>query len=552
MEEQADSGGTWHATGSLNESEERFRLLIDGVTDYALFMLDANGFVTTWNAGAQRIKGYRAGEIIGQHFRRFYPADAVEGRWPEHELQVATITGRFEEEGWRLRKDGTRFWANVVITALKDRDGRLRGFAKLTRDLTDRHRAESLAAHDAEREALLEAERSARIEAQRVARIKDEFLATLSHELRSPLSAILGWVQVLQSGVSQLPDEVRHGIAVIERNARAQARLIEDLLDLSRIISGHMRLEVHETSLAAVVQRAIEAMELAASAKGVRLTSWFDAGLRPVAVDASRMQQVAWNLLSNAIKFTAEGGHVDVRLEQRGPQIRLSVTDTGIGISAAFLPFVFDRFSQRDSSTTRNHGGLGLGLAISKQLAELHGGTLEASSPGEGQGATFVLSIPVVRPAQTEHPVADPAAATPSPVHPKLLPSLDGVKALIVDDEPDARELLQKILEAHGARVTAAHSGDEALRVIARSPPDVMLCDLGMPGLDGYQVMRKVRETEVPGTTLPAIAVSAFARPEDRSNALLAGYQGHVAKPFDVAELIPLIARVTGRIAAAN
>ncbi|MEO8628201.1 MAG: PAS domain S-box protein [Betaproteobacteria bacterium] len=532
---------------ALRQSEERFRLLVEGVTDCAIFMLDPNGYVMTWNAGAERLKGYQAGDIIGRHFSTFYPPDAIEGAWPEHELQVATETGRFVDEGWRIRKDGSKFWANVVITALRDQSGTLRGFAKLTRDLSEYKRTEALEVNGAQREELLEAERSARIAAQRAARIKDEFLATLSHELRTPLNAILGWTQVLRKPGTAKPAEFARGMEVIERNARAQVQLIEDLLDLSRVMSGRIRLDIQRVLLGEIVQAAIDSVEPAANAKGVRLEKILDPHAGTVSGDPARIQQIVWNLLSNAVKFTPKGGKVQVLLERVNSYVEISVSDTGIGIPAAFLPHVFDRFSQKDSSASRTYGGLGLGLAISKQLVDVHGGTLRAASPGEGQGATFIIDLPLTIVHQEDderdrvHPTHASAAVQ------SLLPTLDGVHILVVDDEPDSRELIHRVLLERGARVTLAASGAEALRLLAVSNPDVLLSDIGMPEMDGYQLLRRIRAGEQQGRRLPAVALTAFARSEDRKRALLAGYQSHLAKPFDVAELVIVLAGLVGR-----
>jgi len=532
---------------ALRQSEERFRLLVEGVSDYAIFMLDPNGYVMTWNGGAERIKGYRADEIIGQHFSKFYPADAIESAWPDHELQVATESGRFVEDGWRVRKDGTRFWANVTITALRDRNGRLQGFAKLTRDLSERKRAEAMEAHGAQREELLEAERSARIVAQRAARMKDEFLATLSHELRTPLNSILGWTQLLRRQATPKPEDFQRAMEVIERNTRAQAKLIEDLLDLSRIMSGRIRLDVQETAIVDVVRGAIESAEPIAQAKGVRLEGILDPRGGTVSGDPGRLQQIVWNLLSNAIKFTPKGGKVQVLLQRIDSHIEINVSDTGIGIPASFLPYVFDRFSQKDSSTTRTQGGLGLGLAISKQLVELHGGSLRATSPGEGQGSTFVVDLPLK--------ILQAEAASPDRIHPthpvpeeqSTLPRLGGIHALVVDDEADARDLIQRVLLDQGATVSAAQSGAEALRIIETSNPDILISDIGMPEMDGYQLMRRIRASEREGEHIPAVALTAFARAEDRKRALLAGYQSHLAKPVDTAELLIVIAGLVRR-----
>ena len=532
---------------SLRQSEERFRLLVEGVSDYAIFMLDPNGFVMTWNAGAERIKGYQARDIVGQHFSRFYPKELIEAHWPEHELQVATESGKFSEEGWRLRKDGSRFWAHVTITSLRDESGKHVGFAKLTRDLSERKRAEALEADGVLREEMLQAERTARIEAQQAVRVKDEFLATLSHELRTPLNAILGWTQILRKlGVSK-PEEFERGMEAIERNTRAQAQLIDDLLDLSRITSGRLRLDVQQVTVSDVANGAVESAQPTAHAKGVRLDGIIDPRSGVVSGDPARLQQIFWNLLSNAIKFTPKGGRVQVILQRTNSHVEFRVSDNGIGMPASFLPHVFERFSQKDSSTTRTHGGLGLGLAISKQLVELHGGTIQASSPGEGQGATFVVDLPLT----ISKTSLDPTDRV-HPTHPVweeqgLLPNLTGVSVLFVDDEPDARDLVQRVLTNQGANVTLAATGAEATRALETLEPDVLISDIGMPEMDGYQLIRHVRATEKKGRRIPALAVTAFARPEDRKKAILAGFHSHIAKPFDMAELIIVVAGLAGR-----
>ncbi|RPI47288.1 MAG: response regulator [Betaproteobacteria bacterium] len=547
----SSSSSSRDAKAFLVQGEEAsYRLLVESVREYAIFMLDANGYIVTWNSGAERIKGYQAEEIIGRHFSSFYPPDAVESGWPDYELQVASTQGRFEDEGWRVRKDGSRFWANVTISALRDERGRLRGFAKLTRDLSERKRVEMLAADGARREQMLEAERTARIEAQRAARMKDEFLATLSHELRTPLNAILGWTQMLRSPqATEGGVDVRHGLEVIERNARAQIKLVDDLLDLSRIMAGRVRLDVQRVALIDVVQGAIESAQPAAQAKGVRLEQVLDPGSGFVAGDPARLQQVIWNLLSNAIKFTPRGGRVQVLLERVNSHLEISVSDTGIGIPASFLPHVFDRFSQKDSTASRGYGGLGLGLAICKQLVELHGGSIHAESGGEGRGATFTVKLThaVARDFDFSGRVHPTHPTHPTAAENVRLPALDGIRVLVVDDEPDARELIQRILQNHGATASCVASAEEALRFLAASPPDVLISDIGMPGMDGYQLMRKIRADEPRDRRLPAVALTAFARSEDRKRAILAGYQTHLAKPFDTAELVLVVAGLMNR-----
>jgi len=537
-----------HQEEALRQSEERFRLLVEGVVDYAIFMLDPNGYIMTWNVGAQRIKGFSAEEIIGQHFSRFYPLDAIQGGWPEHELQVAAELGRFEDEGWRVRKDGSQFRASVIITALRDERGHLRGFGKVTRDLSERRRVEALETDGAQREQLLEAERSARIEAQRAVRIKDEFLATLSHELRTPLNAILGWAQILRKHTELKVDDLNRGAEAIERNARAQVQLIDELLDLSRIMAGRIRLDVQRLALSEIVDGLIESMQPGAQAKGIHLEKIVKSTRELVSGDPSRLQQVMWNLMSNAIKFTPKGGRVQVTLQRRESQLEFSVSDTGIGIPPEYLPQVFDRFSQKDSSTGRSYGGLGLGLAIAKQLTELHGGTLTANSAGEGKGATFILALPIsfARPEDAEEH-RHRSATSPASEEEPLLPSLAGVRVLVVDDELDARELVKRVLEEQGASVGIAASGEEALGILETSETDVLVSDIGMPGMDGYQLMRRIRAEEPAGKHIAAVALTAFARAEDRKRALLAGYQSHLSKPFDIAELVIVVAGLARR-----
>jgi PAS domain S-box-containing protein len=533
----------------LRRSEERFRLLVEGVADYAIFMLDPNGRVATWNVGAERIKGYAASEIIGQHFSRFYPEDVRESGWPEHELQVAAEKGSFVDTGWRLRKDGTTFWANVTITALRDGNGKLLGFAKLTRDLTETKRVEAMELANQEREEMLDAERSARMAAQRATRVKDEFLATLSHELRTPLSAILGWTQVLLRGVAPKgPDAQKRAIEVIDRNARAQVQLIDDLLDLSRIMAGKIRLDLRQISFASVVEAAMDSAMPTAETKGIHLKVILGATQDIVNADGARLQQVVWNLLTNALKFTPKGGQIQVLLQRVNSHLELSVSDTGIGIPAGYLPQVFDRFSQKDSSTTRTFGGLGLGLAICKQIVELHGGMIRASSQGEGLGATFFVQLPlsIVQLKDESSSRIHPTTEI-QPLEDLSLPGLEGVLIFVVDDEPDARELLRIVLEDQGAKVICFGSAQDALDALKSTRPTVLICDIGMPKMDGYQLIRTLRATESRSERTPAVALTAFARAEDRKRSLAAGYQAHLAKPFDVGELILVIADLVGR-----
>lgn len=534
----------------IRQSGEPFRLLVESVKDYAIFVLDEDGNIVTWNRGAENIKGYRADEIIGKHFSIFYPQDAVQMDIPGYELKVAAEVGRFEDEGWRIRKDGSRFWANVVITALRDETGALRGFGKVTRDLTERKKAE-------EQRLQLAREQAARSEAEAASRAKDEFLATVSHELRSPLNAILGWGRILRD----LPpgsEGFSQAVESIERNAHIQAKLIEDLLDVSRIIAGKLRVVMKAVDPGSITEAAIDSIRPAANARGIDLQVMLEPNVGLVMADPDRLQQILWNLLSNAVKFTGKGGRVDVRLGRVGSNVNITVSDTGKGISPEFLPYVFDRFRQADSSVSRMHGGLGLGLAIVRHLVELHGGDTKAESAGEGLGATFTVTLPVTRDPDRIAEDRDsslaggPAAAGSSgrsgtgPVEAQPIDSgllLAGTRILVVDDMADARELVRVILEGRGAKVTCARSAQEAYEIIEWLKPDCIISDIGMSPEDGYSFIRNVRliESRDGRERRPAVAVTAHARMEDRLHALAAGYQSHIAKPVDPVELIAVI-----------
>jgi signal transduction histidine kinase/ActR/RegA family two-component response regulator len=398
----------------------------------------------------------------------------------------------------------------------------------------------------AEREQLLESERTARGEAERASRMKDEFLATLSHELRTPLHAVLGWTQVLRR-TPQMSEEVAKGLSTIERNARAQARIIEELLDMSSIISGKVHLKVQQVDLAAIVTATADTVQPAAQAKGVGLQVQLDPHLGPVRGDPDRLQQILWNLMTNAVKFSRRGGQVKTTLAQRNSHLTVTVEDNGEGIDPGFLPHVFDRFRQADASRARSHTGLGLGLSIAKQLVELHGGTIAAHSAGRGAGATFRIELPlgpVPSPAGDLHQPGlppEPETAAAAGVQAGGRDGLDGVKILVVDDERDSRLVMQRCLEGYGARVCVAASASEALACIGRSAPDVLVSDIGMPGQDGYELIRDVRALGGNSARIPAIALTAYARAEDRASAVRAGYHAHVAKPVEPSELVAVI-----------
>jgi PAS domain S-box-containing protein len=377
-------------------------------------------------------------------------------------------------------------------------------------------------------------------EAQDANRLKEEFLATLSHELRTPVNAILGWARILRT--RPLEGGILQAVEVIERNAKAQTRLIEDMLDVSRIVTGKLTFNLEPLDLALVIGAALDSVRPAAQAKNIQLVEHVDPTTSPITGDAHRLQQVIWNLLSNAIKFTPSGGVVTISLHGSRTRVEITVSDTGAGIRREVLPFVFDRFRQADSSTTRAHGGLGLGLAIVRHVVELHGGTVEAHSAGEGQGATFRLELPVrdasMRGGTERRPMVDEAAMAGA-----WEPLLQGRRILVVDDHADARQLIGGILEASGASVVTTASSREAVEALARSAPDVLIADIGLPEEDGYALIRRIRRLDpAHGGLIPAIALTAYARTEDKDRALAAGFQRHVAKPVEPHVLVKIVA----------
>jgi PAS domain S-box-containing protein len=395
-----------------------------------------------------------------------------------------------------------------------------------------------------DRATLYQAERRARREAEAANRMKDEFLATVSHELRTPLTAILGWARLLRSPRYGLPCDALGPLETIERNARAQTRLVDDLLDVSRIITGRLHLDLRPTDLGGVVDAALDAVRPAAVAKGIALDATLDPSATPVLADAGRLQQVVWNLLTNAVKFTPDGGRVTLHARGHGMHAHVVVRDTGKGIAPEFLPYIFDRFRQEDSTPTRTHGGLGLGLAIVRHLVEMHGGTVHAESAGEGRGTTFTVTVPLAPDAARDRFPDRPGHAPVGPA-PDLEPapvSLAGSRVLVVDDEADSRETVAAMLSDHGADVVTAASASEALRVVQASRPDILVADIGMPGVDGYDLIRAVRALPSPHRTVAAIAVTAYARAEDRERALAAGYDAHMPKPVEPTGLATLVA----------
>jgi CheY-like chemotaxis protein len=379
-----------------------------------------------------------------------------------------------------------------------------------------------------------EAELARLAAAEEASRLKDEFLATLSHELRTPLNAILGWVQMLQSD-SLAPERVKDAIQIIARNARLQAQLIEDILDVSRIITGKLETEHLPVLIPQLVESVIQGMQPAADAKHLVLKSEIADGLPPIDGDPRRLQQVLGNILSNAVKFTPDGGSIAISCRLRGDRIVITVRDTGIGIDQEFLPFIFDRFRQADSRSTRRHGGLGLGLAIARHLVAQHGGTIGAESEGPGRGTAFHIELPVGAPQGSAEPFAPGRAESVN------LRSLGGTTVLLVDDQPDSLELLAQLFEGRGARVLKCESAEEALQLVHAQPVTLLVADIAMPEVDGFELLRRARRVR---SDLPALAVSAYARPEDRHRAYSAGFNGYCAKPVDAADLLRLASKV--------
>ena len=436
-------------------------------------------------------------------------------------------------------------WSTVVgLTLVTPKALRLPGLARLNdelmREIEERKKTEE------ERDELLAREHAARSEAERANRIKDEFLSVVSHELRTPLTATLGYVQLLRAGYIQ-PDKVQASLDAIRRNCQAQVQIIEDLLDISRIIAGKVSLDLRSVNLAEVVEAAVNTIRPLAEAKSLRLHTELDPQAGPVLGDFDRLQQVLTNLLSNAVKFTPEKGSILVSLERVNAHLEIGVQDTGLGIDPEFLPHVFDRFWQAENTSSGRYNGLGIGLAIVKQIVELHGGSVRAKSPGRNRGATLTIALP--------RQVLDgqdggrmPPRAEVASIDFGRLPDLSGLRVLVVDDEPDGRDVIAQILSARGAETADASSADDAIRVLQSFKPDVLLSDIRMPGKDGYQLLQEIRSLETGGgRSVPAIALTGFARTEDRKLALLTGYRFHLAKPFDPGELIVAVAMLAGR-----
>ena len=482
---------------ALRRSEQRFRLLVESIKDYAIFMLDPDGRVMSWNSGAQRLKGYTADEIIGQHFSVFYPPQALDRAWPQTELRHAQAYGRFEDEGWRVRKDGSTFWANVVITSVHDSEGTLRGYAKVTRDLTARRRIESLEASEKQ---------------------IHEFIAMLAHELRNPLAPVSNAISVLLAKGNLDPDSL-WACNMMRRQMAHLTRLVDDLLDVSRITRAAIRLEEAPVDIVALARYAIETTRQLMSDRGHQLEARLPDARLEVLGDEVRLTQVILNLLQNAAKYTPNGGRITVSATREGDHAVLRVSDTGIGIEPELLPAVFKLFVQAERGLERSEGGLGIGLTLVKRLIELHHGSVEAASEGRGKGSTFTVRLPV-RDAGTTALTTGTGA------------SQRGEKVLVIDDDEDSCETMAMLLRQFGHEVRTATTGQEGLSVAASFAPRIVLLDIGLPGMDGYAVAGRLRAME--STRHAAlIAVTGYGYLDDQERSRQAGFVRHLTKPVE-------------------
>jgi PAS domain S-box-containing protein len=538
------------AARRLAAQEEWFRVTLGSISD-AVITTDPTGRITFLNATASRLTGWDPASAQGRPLQDVFHLLCEATREPVDDPVTAVLRHGQAVGGpnWThdpvvLRaRDGSERPIEDTGAPIRNREGDVIGVVLIFRDVSERRAAEAeRLASAADRDRLLDSERSARAEAERANRVKDDFVAVVSHELRTPLNAIVGWTEVLLQG--QPDQQGIRGLEVIRRNAQIQAQLIGDLLDISRVVSGKLLLDVQTVDLVSVMEGAVETVQHAADSKGITIRQRFSTDAAVMAGDPARLQQVFWNLLSNAIKFTPPGGRIDVGMRRVGSRTEISISDNGIGIRPDMLDRIFDRFHQQEGPMTRRQGGLGLGLAIVRHLVELHGGEVWADSTGADRGSTFTIALPV---ASTEMPrprAGQPAgtAAGPFDGH-----TLQDIRVLVVEDEVDNRELIRRLLEAHGAQVVTAATASEALILAVDHRPQILVSDIGLPDLDGYELIRRIRQLEAAGLdSIPAVALTAFARSEDRTRALRAGFQAHVTKPVEPAELVATLASFAG------
>ena len=539
------------AEESLREQSDWLRVTLASIGD-AVISTDVEGRVTFMNRVAESLTGWRQAEALGRFLTEIFQILNEESRQPVENpvlraLSAVTTVG-LANHTILISKDGTEWPIDDLAAPIRGEQGEILGAVLVFRDISERKRMEM------EQERLLSAAQRAQKEAEQANRLKDEFLATASHELRTPLTAVVGWSRMLRTGKLDAENSAR-ALEAIERNATLQTKLIDDLLDVSRIITGKLTLDRRPIEIAHVVSDAVNTVRPAADAKNIAIETSFYTQAGPVLGDANRLQQVIWNLLSNAVKFTPKNGRIEVALQRVNSEVEISVGDSGEGISSEFLPYVFDRFRQGDGKTTRLHSGLGLGLAIVRQLVELHGGTVSAHSDGPGRGSIFKLRLPVlsINNVPDRKSVASDFTLTRARVTDGLnlecSPRLDGLRVLVVEDDPDTRQMLKALLSECNADVITVPSAAEAIKEIGRRKPDVLVSDLGMPEQDGYELIKKVREMESADHTarIPALALTAYAKAEDRVRALAGGYQVHLSKPVEPAEFLLVVANLAGR-----
>jgi PAS domain S-box-containing protein len=502
----------WANRKLREDAEQQYRLLTENVKDFAIFLLDTNGKIATWNSGAERILGYKEEEIIGQPYAIiFTPQDIVKNQ-PQYELQIARDKSRSEDERWHVRKDGSQFWASGVVTPLWDEDGKLRGFAKVMRDITARKRAET---------ELAEANRR-----------KDEFLAMLGHELRNPLAPITNSVHALRSEQLTSPT-AQEAIAMIDRQAKRLTRLVDDLLDVSRITTGKIHVRKERVDLHTIITHAVETTRHLVESRKLELTVSLPTESIWLEADPARMEQVMSNLISNAAKYTEPGGHIWLTVERQGPEAIVSIADTGIGILPEMLPDIFELFVQGDRSLDRAQGGLGIGLTLVKALVQMHEGRVLARSPGVGKGAEFIVRLPVVAEVLPIQPQESPAP----------IPRGRSLRLLVVDDSKDTVDSLAMVMRANGHEVSTANSGPAGLRSALEEPFEAVLLDLGLPGIDGYEIATRIREKD--GKIL-LIAITGYGQATDRERSKKSGFDHHLVKPVDPMKLQSLLVEFTG------
>jgi PAS domain S-box-containing protein len=521
--------------------QARLGAIVDS-SDDAIISKTLDGVVTSWNQAAERMFGWTEDEAVGQRITLIIP----EERLPEEDDVLARLR-RGERinhfETVRRTKDGRLLDVSLTVSPIRNAAGRVVGASKIARDISERRAFERI------RQVLLEHEQEARAEAEALSRSKDQFLATLSHELRTPLNAIYGWARMLDAGQLDAKS-TRHATQAILRNAAVQVQLIEDLFDVSRVITGNMRLDVQPLNVSVVLEAALDTVRPAATTKRIRLESVLDPRAGPIMGDPGRLQQVAWNLLMNAVKFTPNEGRVQLHLRRANSHIEIAVSDTGEGIAPDQLPHVFERFRQADAGPTRRHTGLGIGLALAKHLVELHGGTVTAESAGLGLGATFTVKLPmsVVQYPPTPPPQRGEAEQSVRSQEGGKPVSLRDLRVLVVDDDAEGRELAGLVLVNAGAEARTVSSSAEAMAMFEEWLPDVLITDLEMPEEDGFNLLRRARRaTMLRGRRLPALALTAYGRPEDRVRILAAGFNMHLAKPADPTELVLAVASLSGR-----